>query len=275
MKSSDSREVCSADGLRRFRMRAQRVGLAVVVSILAVSCYTMPHLTKIRTSAEPLASYTLGEVYSSATGSVMIERVEGVLLLPGFVVAPVSYLGVYSLPMDRTIWPARYRYEDGPCSGGVYVLTRPDYREETIGVVVAADGSLPCRSPLVQISGVNAGRTWPVESSSAVRDFEARPFVAGTSRDFSRWQLIYEGRTANEIAIEYRQFSEVGRGAEPQPEHYQQLKYDLAQSKKFQFRNTEIEVLEASNVGIRFRVLRDEGKSRRMKTFWDGKPGQR
>jgi hypothetical protein len=251
-----------------------RVGLAIVVSSFATACYTMPRLSKVIPSESSLTSYSLGEIHTAAVGSVMIERVDGTLLLPGFVLASSAPIELQSLPPDRTIWPARYRYEDGPCSGGVYVLTRPDYRGETMGVVVAADGSFPCESPLVELAGCSAGRTWPTGTPAGSRSFDGRPFVAGASRKFLRWQLIYEGRTGNELTIDYKQFSDSGRGTQPQPEHYQELKYDLAKDKKLRFQDTEIEVLEASNAGIRFRVLRDDGDALRMKGFWDGKPSR-
>jgi len=119
---TDPGELRSLRSLRArhgFWVHASRLGLAIAVSCLATACYTMPRLTKVTPSEKSLASYSLGEIQSVATGSLMIERVEGTLLLPGFVLAPSSQLALHSLPTDRTIWPAHYLNRPGFPGGSI------------------------------------------------------------------------------------------------------------------------------------------------------------
>jgi len=65
-------------------------------------------------------------------------------------------------------------------------------------------------------------------------------------------QLIYSGKSGTVIRIMYREFAnQLAR-----PAFSQDLTYDLAESPIITFRDTKIEVKEASNSNIRFLVLK-------------------
>jgi len=64
-------------------------------------------------------------------------------------------------------------------------------------------------------------------------------------------QLIYSGKSGNIIRITYREFS----NNLARPAFSQDLTYDLSESKRITFRNTVIEVKEATNSFITFVVL--------------------
>jgi hypothetical protein len=67
-------------------------------------------------------------------------------------------------------------------------------------------------------------------------------------------ELIYGGQSSDTTFITYREFAQ---GDLARPAFFQDLHYDLQSSRLITFRKWQIEVLEASNDGIRFRVLTD------------------
>src|SRR6185369_12410716 len=50
----------------------------------ACGCYAKPLLTRLTPIDQPVANYAIGETRKASPGSVMIERIEGLLLLPGY-----------------------------------------------------------------------------------------------------------------------------------------------------------------------------------------------
>src|SRR6185369_3451511 len=235
-------------------------------------CYAKPLLTRLTPSDQPVANYAIGETRKASPGSVMIERIEGLLLLPGYrqtQVLTVAGLDKQSPPVQE-IWAAHYQYS-GVCQDGRYVLTSPKFYKERIGIVVADDGTVPCDQPVVQLGGTKAGRTWPVREKAGVKAFSPAPFIAGKSGASLHWQLIYAGRSGNEVSLEYRELEDIGYGIQTRATASQLVKYDLSVSKVLNFRENKIEVLEASNTGISFRVLHDTGKARKISELW-GEP---
>jgi hypothetical protein len=73
------------------------------------------------------------------------------------------------------------------------------------------------------------------------------------SEDFVRKELIYAGKSGTTVEISYREF----RGGLAAPAFYQNLKYDLSESKSITFQNFQIEIINASNQSITYKVLRD------------------
>lgn len=66
-------------------------------------------------------------------------------------------------------------------------------------------------------------------------------------------EIIYSGVTGNTLRATYREYVDnLAR-----PAFAQELQYDLSQSKEITFRSVRIEVLEATNSGIRYRVVTD------------------
>ena len=73
------------------------------------------------------------------------------------------------------------------------------------------------------------------------------------SADFVRKELIYSGKSGATVEISYREF----RGGLAAPAFYQNLKYDLSESKIVTFQNFQIEVIDAGNQSITYKILRD------------------
>jgi hypothetical protein len=70
-----------------------------------------------------------------------------------------------------------------------------------------------------------------------------------------RGELIYSGREGDVIRIVYREYT----GDFIRPAFAQELRYDLGESRIIRFRSLEIEILEADNSEITFRVLSHGG----------------
>ena len=93
--------------------------------------------------------------------------------------------------------------------------------------------------------------TQTIGSPMTQTTFEYKNNVYGTVLERRQYELIYSGKSGNVIKILYREFSnDLAR-----PAFSQELQYDLAESKTIKFRKTTIEVIQASNQEITFRVL--------------------
>lgn len=73
------------------------------------------------------------------------------------------------------------------------------------------------------------------------------------SQDFVKKELIYSGKSANTIEVSYREF----RGGFAAPAFFQSVKYDLAESRVIRFQRFRIEVLQADNQAITYKILGD------------------
>ncbi len=243
--------------------------LLLALCAAASGCYAKPLLTRLAPTDQPVANYAIGETRRALPGGVMIERIEGLLLLPGYrqtQALTVPGLDKHAPPVQE-IWAAHYQYS-GVCQDGRYVLTSPKFYKERIGIVVADDGTVPCDQPVVQLGGTKVGRTWTVQEKAGVKAFSPTPFIAGKSGASRHWQITYAGRTGSEVSLEYRELDDIGYGIQTRATASQQVKYDLSASKVLNFHENKIEVLEASNTGITFRVLHDAGKARKISELW-------
>jgi hypothetical protein len=71
--------------------------------------------------------------------------------------------------------------------------------------------------------------------------------------DYVRKELVYSGRSGDNIEIGYREF----RGGLAAPAFYQTVKYDLKASNRITFQNFQFDVLSATNESITARLARD------------------
>ncbi|WP_432474134.1 hypothetical protein [Amphritea sp. HPY] len=73
------------------------------------------------------------------------------------------------------------------------------------------------------------------------------------SEDFVRKELIYSGKSGDTVEISYREF----RGGLAAPAFYQNLKYDLLESRIVTFQNFRVDIINADNQSITYRIVRD------------------
>lgn len=67
--------------------------------------------------------------------------------------------------------------------------------------------------------------------------------------------LEYSGRTGNAISIFYKEFNEIQNGAFIRPAFTQEFKFDLGESNVIGIKGARIEVMQANNTGITYKVL--------------------
>lgn len=89
-------------------------------------------------------------------------------------------------------------------------------------------------------------------SSCYDADYERRGRVSETRNSFQQ-TLIYSGRVGSKINIGYREFS----NNTARPAFNNEVEYDLSESKRLGYKGAIIEVLEADNSSIRYKVLRN------------------
>ena len=82
--------------------------------------------------------------------------------------------------------------------------------------------------------------------------FERRKVPSLTSDSFQQ-TLIYSGRVGNKINIAYREFS----NNLARPAFNNNVEYDLSESRVIGYKGAELEVLEATNQAIKFKVIRN------------------
>lgn len=75
--------------------------------------------------------------------------------------------------------------------------------------------------------------------------------VPDSKRDFYRMQFIYNGKSGNTLKFTYREF--VNENA--RPAFTQDVQYDLSESKIIGFKGMRIDVLDASNTNIKYKIL--------------------
>lgn len=96
------------------------------------------------------------------------------------------------------------------------------------------------------------------EIGSTGYDFGTTP-ISVTPKVIQKWgsesfkrELVYGGLSGSTISISYREFAD----GTARPAFTQDLKYDLAESKVIGFRAARFEVAKASNVSLRYKVLK-------------------
>src|SRR3990170_4206250 len=68
--------------------------------------------------------------------------------------------------------------------------------------------------------------------------------------DIKERELVYNGKSKETIKISYREY----RDDFTRPALYQDLSHDLSESREIAFRDMRIDVLDATNTSIKFRV---------------------
>ena len=232
---------------------------------LVSACYPTPRMAPIYPAGQSVSNYAIGETMRAERGAVMVDRTDGSQTLPGFVlVQPFGIIGTsHQVPEDGGLWPARFEYR-GACPTGAYIVTNPYFYEERVGIIISNDGTIDCDAPVIQLIGGNRGRTWRLQEQLPLRAFDPAPYVAGFSQDALRWQLVYDGRSGNSINVDYRELRGGAFDDDAEPAYRERMKFDLGRSKTIKFRNTEIQVVSATDREIAYRVVKDESEATRM-----------
>ena len=80
-----------------------------------------------------------------------------------------------------------------------------------------------------------------------------------TSADSLQRTLIYNGRVGDKVNIGYREFS----GNTARPAFNNNVEYDLTESREIAYRGARLEILDATNRAIKFRVISNFNQANR------------
>lgn len=84
--------------------------------------------------------------------------------------------------------------------------------------------------------------------------FEDAEEIVQNPRNFQQ-VLEYSGRSGNTISVFYKEFHETQDGAFIRPAFTQEFKFDLSESNLIGVKGARIEVIEATNTGITYKVI--------------------
>lgn len=170
---------------------------------------------------------------------------------------PLVLHGRYTFSdFDLTIPPGELRAVDGP-SGRAYVPADYVFKYQREGRPRGPGPGRPTftlavdpadRSRLIGVVNFGLSRTsYPVTGAN---------FSTGNctvlGADSFRRELIYSGVSQGTVSIEYREFiNDMAR-----PAFSQTLRYDLAQGDVIGFRGARFQILDATNIDIRYKVTR-------------------
>ncbi|HEY2775723.1 MAG TPA: hypothetical protein VGK20_16905 [Candidatus Binatia bacterium] len=239
------------------------VVLAAILAVAALAgCGVAAPVSFEQPIAAPFMTYRIGDVMTAATGSPMVRWTGNVASLPAFqMIHPVHVQGTDRQPPgEGSYWLALYGYH-GDCAGGRYVLVNPVFYEQQIGIVIDEQGSIPCAGAVLQVSGAYTGRVFQVPDAAGQQVFRpSEPVVIGGGYGArpTTWELVYGGRSGDTINVQYLEYVPAPFGAPPSLVQSQPLVYDIKQSRHLVHGGVEIEILDASNAKVTFRVLRDE-----------------
>lgn len=214
------------------------------LSVMAVPAACAPALTRVPPDAITLRSYEIGQVQSVGIGD------------PIFDVQSARQQRAFQAVRSFTTPRAGLFAGAADIAAGDAVLLTGEIRSE--GLLVLSGGSLP--NPIaidssgivrgwVGLNGQRVDGNWPDDQL-----FEPMQRVTADETAF-RAQLIYSGVDGNTLNAVYREFA----GDLIRPAFTQELQYDLSASSEIGYRSVRIDVVEASNATVRFRVLDDGG----------------
>lgn len=100
-----------------------------------------------------------------------------------------------------------------------------------------------------QTGSVSKVRKWVGIANSS----DGWDVVQVASEDYIRKELLYSGKSGSTIKVDYREF----RGGLAAPAFFQSLAYDLNESRTIKFQKFTLDVIDASNQAITYKVVAD------------------
>ena len=231
-----------ADQITALAARASNMKIKVLLSLAIFPVLLSGCATRMSPQLTRTTSYTLGEAQEATVGARMI-RVARAYELPAY------------RPLDdynyQAYWPSRLNISLHPDQ--LWIATE----EKDGGYTLRSDAAIFSVHVTPEgrilkgfIAPSVAAWTFPKELEGAA--FERVEVALEGSFEA---ELIYSGRSGDTIRLVYREyFDGLAREA-----FYQELEYDLSESKSIAFKSLEIDVLEATNSRIRFLVREDGG----------------
>ncbi len=220
------------------------------VSLLVAGCASVPN--NYAPITEQISRPAIDEIATASLGELMLEQgtatmTDGVYLpqennVRGYILSEGFY--PKSGEDDGRVFTG---YQNQPSANGLgYVvvengLTTPGYMPRSIRF--ERDKQETC-----VIAPGAYGISQPYCDTEYPYQFTSRPIV--NANDFQQ-SLIYSGRVGDTIRVSYREFS----GSMARSAFTNEAEYDLSSSNIIAYRGARIEVLDANNEEIRYKVL--------------------
>ena len=188
-------------------------------------------------------SYKIGDVYKVPVGSTML-RVEKLHLKPAFTPVfeyqpPYAGLNEVSKLKPGQMWIAMYQTQNG------FILVNPEY-SPAIGINIKSNGA-------VKNGWINISNSTVMMQSTWGKELLFKKTKSVSDKVGFAVELIYSGMIYNTVRIAYREFvDDMAR-----PAFSQELTYNLDKSRSIVFRTIELEIIEATNSYLSFKILDD------------------
>jgi hypothetical protein len=226
-----------------------RIAIAAVAGLMLSGCVTTN--TNYRPVATEVSEPPIGQVVTADVGNAMVKQGKYVehdaINLPEEI--SIGMFGAYQLSRGYYLREGEdakgefYSPERGPEGGDIRKSAMADPFKT---VLVERNTNAVC---VVTIMNVKA-------CEKNVR-FDRLKRPALTADGFQQ-TLIYSGRVGSKINIAYREFS----NSTARPAFNNDVEYDLNESMVIGYKGAEIEVIEATNRYIKYKVIRNFNTSR-------------
>lgn len=228
------------------------ISVAAILTVMMLSGCTARFNAVLPTS-EQSDNMIVGAIQTTAVGNPIIRQ-DDLLIYPAFIneneirFPETSYYSFSNLPA-KSILKATYQLEDGsfycvPASN-TSVIFHTGWVPVPICLNIDPSGKLnswaPCRQP---------GRQIDEEIFQKINFQKISVWAPGSKRK----EILYNGKSKDTIKLAYREYiDDVAR-----PAFYQDLNFDLAESKLIGFKGIQIEIIEATNSTIMFKVIKKQ-----------------
>ena len=231
-----------------------RIILSIYVAFLLVGCATpMRMLPADRTFVDIPSSQNPEIVASARVGESVIEKAK-VFKRPAKLLAAeikdVQLLSGTTL-LGPGLYQAIYKVKDWTFfapTPGVEASGEAMFLKEYIGLVEGNEGEI--YAAYVNSAGLNITRHDRKLKPEQVALISDSTYVDVKSPSFKQ-ELVYNGGADDVIRFMYREF----KNDMARPAFTQNLVYDLKQGNRVVFRSVELEVVDANNTEIRYRLL--------------------
>jgi len=186
----------------------------------------------------------IGSVNTANVGEHMLEQ--GVLReTDALVVYENTKVSAYTIP------PGQYS-KTGDNEKGIY-FSPINTSSAMVSKAFYAD---PMKVLMTTLSGELCIVTvFNVKTCEANKNFTVKKVTAMSEHSFQQ-TLIYSGKVGNKINISYREFS----GSLARPAFNNDVEYDLNQSRQFGYKGALLEIADANNQSITYKVLKNFNK---------------
>jgi hypothetical protein len=247
--------------LRRFLRRGRRhkgadvkttivIGLAVILALSGCSAtklMTLPMHSEL-TQEPPISQERTAEVGDTLVRSARVTQAPALYLKKELVAKGLGMFAGDKATVKTGILPARYSDASLVC----YISLEPVVSGSFLGTRTSEGGICESKSRpgsyyrVVVVTGSNNGFFEPIGEV----DVERTTYTDKTAPGFSQ-ELIYNGKTGDTVKFLYREFaSDMAR-----PAFDQEVTYDLREGSTIGFKGARVEILEATNLDVRYRVL--------------------